>query len=203
MLDLLLRFHAFRDDAHAEPLCHGDDGIQYDGTTLWITRLAQEPHIDFQNVRLDVLEHGKRGVAAAEVIDLDLEARLLQAADELSVLFDVTHQGRLRDLQLQLLCVNAVALHDVRHRLENVEMKHVVHGNVDGDRQPFLFRSLPTFQNRRRLFPDVLVKTMDQSRILQNADELSGREEAFLGMIPAHERLRAEQIALRRNLGCR
>ena len=79
-------------------------------------------------------------------------------------------------------------------------MKHVVHGNVDGDRQPLLFRSLPTFQNRRRLFPDVLVKAMDQSRILQDADELTGREEALLGMIPAHERLRAEQIALRRNL---
>ena len=91
-------------------------------------------------------------------------------------------------------------LHNVRHRLENVEMKHVIHGNVDGDRKPSLFCSLPTFQNRRRLFPDILVKAMNLSRILQYADELPRREEAFFGMIPAHECLRAEQFSFRRNL---
>ena len=93
-----------------------------------------------------------------------------------------------------------MTFHNIRHGLEDVNMEHVVHRNVDGNRQPFPFRALPAFQDRRRFFPDIPVKAMNLTRILQDADELPGREETLLGMIPTHERFRAEQFALRRNL---
>src|SRR3954451_15437826 len=66
--DFLL-FHAFGDDAEAEPLANSQDGVQAAARALAREHLARDAAVDFHELHAERLHRRERHGAAAEAVD--------------------------------------------------------------------------------------------------------------------------------------
>ena len=162
-------------------------------------RLAQELHVDLQDVRLDVLEKAQARVAAAEIIDGDREAVLLEPLDESDGLLRLVHEDRLRDLELEMPRVDLVLLDEMREDLVEVEVVDVLDRDVDRDPVAAEDRViLPRLQQAAGHLPDVVVELPDLAVLLEDRDEYRGRDHAAVLADPARERLRPDHVPVPR-----
>ena len=170
----------------SEILGHADHGGQYHLRLGIGLHLAQERHVDLDDVELVILEVVERRVAAAEVIHPDLVAGIAEALD---LLAENSGDGAFRDLDVQIgrlyVEFRAAAL-DLHEHVGELEVKS---RQIDRDR----LRRLSPVQNRAdvraHLADDVDVEQVNELCPLKDGNEYHGADHAVVGVDPARERL--------------
>ena len=152
-------------------------------------------HIQLQGVDWQVRQHPQRGIACAEVIHLDAEAhahaaQFLGSGDDL---LGIAGIGRFRDLEGEVVGAKAIFRQDVPEHILQVRRQHIDPGHVDGYRHRVAKAIFPVPDPRGGFAPYELIQVQDKAVVLQKRDEYRGADQAQLGMIPAHQRLRAGQ----------
>ena len=110
---------------------------------------------------------------------------------------DSSTSDALGHLEPQVDRVEAGAGEDLAHRLRQVAVRHLAGREVDGDVEWALVGAQVVPAERlaagRLLHP--AADRLDQAAVLGDRDELAGVEQAALGVVPAHQRLDADDLA--------
>ena len=118
-LGLLLRLDALGERVDAEFLGHAYDR-GHDGAAL-LCEGMEECHVELERVEAVVLEHVERGIAAAEVVEPDLAAFLLEVAQSLAYGIVLEHECIFRDLQAEEMAGQLIAVQDVLQECHGIE----------------------------------------------------------------------------------
>lgn len=118
-LGLLLCLDALGERVDAEFLGHAYDR-GHDGAAL-LREGMEERHVELERVEAVVLEHVERGIAAAEVVEPDFAARLLEVAQSLAYGIIPEHECILRDLQAEEMAGQLIAVQDVLQECRGIE----------------------------------------------------------------------------------
>ena len=201
-LELLLGLDALRDHQQPQRLRHG----QHRRDDRVVLRPAppdagDERAVDLEGVDRESLEPVQRRGARPEVVEVQLDADRGELVEDRGRGVHGAHEDRLGDLQGQQVRRrhHAGALEDGGHARGEPGQDELHTGDVDRDADVGRDRALgaPLHQLPARLLHDELAERDDQPGALGHGDELVGRDQAALGMLPAHERLHADQAPVR------
>ena len=78
----LFRLHAFGDDLHAQLVRHDDNGLAQREVLAAGLEARGERFVDLDEVDVEFLDVGQRGIARAEVVDGNLHAGLVKALQQ-------------------------------------------------------------------------------------------------------------------------
>lgn len=123
-IDVLLRLRSLSQHVDAHLLGHQDDGA--DDLAAVLVEVAQEALVDLELVELVVLQDVERGIGAAEVVEPDLIARLVELAQLVDEQVAVLDEHRRRDLDAQVVARDVVLLDDALDESERVHQHEVV-----------------------------------------------------------------------------
>ena len=193
---MLLRLRTLGQHVDAHLLSHQDDGT--DDLPAVLVEVAQEALVDLELVELIVLQDVERGIGAAEVVEPDLIARLVELAQLVDEQVAVLDEHRLRDLDAQVVARDVVLLDDALDEGERVHQDEVVTREVhrDGDHREIVLELIA--QELGHLLDDVAVEPRDQARFLEHGDEAGGRDRPLDRVDPAGQRLTAAEFARHR-----
>ena len=130
---LLFGFDAFAERVDAEFFRHVDDGFEDDAGLRLRVEVAQESHVNLEEVELEVLEVVQRGVATAEVVHPELEPGIVEALDFVAQEFVVVIEGALGDLDVEVAFRDIVGAADGLDFFEHVAELEIDAREVDGD----------------------------------------------------------------------
>ena len=114
-------------------------------------------------------------------------------------LLGVRHDGALGDLELEADRIDLPLLQELSHQAGQLRIQEVTHRQVDGDVQ---VESLPVPLGALTdgLVEDVARERLDQPTPLGDRDELAGRQDPAVGMLPADQSLDAATRFRRREI---
>jgi len=118
-LGLLLCLDALGERVDAEFLGHAYDR-GHDGAAL-LREGMEERHVELERVEAVVLEHVERGIAAAEVVEPDLAAFLLEMAQSPAYGIVLEHECIFCDLQAEEMAGQLIAVQDVLQECHGIE----------------------------------------------------------------------------------
>jgi hypothetical protein len=156
--------------------------------------LDHERLVDLDRVDRQALEVGERRVARAEVVDAERQPDLAQAHQRRLGARRVGHQHRLGDLELEQLGVDLVLGEQARDLDRELGVEERARGQVDRDRElePGV---APLPDLREGGVEHERGQRRDQAGLLGDRDELAGPDDPELGVVPARERLGADDAA--------
>ena len=113
---------------------HGDDRMQ-DDRPLRLAVILQEGLVDLQRVEGKAHQIGERRIAGAEIVQRQADAECLQAGEELGRTLRIVHHQRFRQLQLEAVRRDPVALDDGLHVADQILADELAAGDVDRDEE--------------------------------------------------------------------
>src|SRR5205807_2704809 len=141
----------------------------------------------------------ERRVSGPEVVKLDPNPELAQAAERLKCRLGVGNECALGDLEAEQAWCEAAVLERIDHRLSQSGVRELARRDIDTDPKR-VFGLLPMFLPARSLIACLAQHTRadvdDQSALLSHLDELARRDRPARGMLPADERLEAHDPAV-------
>jgi hypothetical protein len=145
-------------------------------------------------VHRQALEVRHRGVAGTEVVDGHLDPELVQPVQHLEGMGRVGHDGAFGDLHHQQPSGRVPAGQQAGDLVREPGVQQPSRRHVDGHRQlaPGL---LPRPALAQCGIQDVVGQRADQPGPFGQGDELAGREQAMLRVLPAHQRLHPQYPA--------
>ena len=189
VLQLLPGLHALGHHAEVQPAGQLDDEAEDALLRRFGCLALDELHVQLQDVQLHLVQHVQGGVAAAEVVHLDDEAKGAQMRHGVDDLLRILSIGALRDLQMQQGGLQPVLSYQTQQHIGHVCLIDVGAGDVDGHGDGGEPTALPVVEQAARLLPDVAVQLGDEAVLFKKGDKLTGGQEAHLRMDPAHQRL--------------
>jgi hypothetical protein len=140
---------------------------------------------------------GQGRVAGAEVVDGQVDAEGLQAAEAVQHGLLVGGEHALGDLQHQLARVQPRGVQGPGHVLEQVGLLELAHRQVDAEERVRLERepALPVAGGLAGGVQHPAADGHDQAGVLGRGDELARHDQAPLGVVPADLRLQPGQPA--------
>ena len=194
-VELLGSFHALGDRAQAEAVREADDRGADRRVVVVPAEVAHEAAVDLEPVDRQALEVGQARIAGAEIVHRDRHADPVEPAHHVDRRLRVGHDHALGEFDFEDAARQAMRLQrglDVRVDVL-LEMQR---GDVDRDPQ----RRHPGGGEQgvvsRGLVQHPAAQLHDQSRFFAHADEISGRQQAALGMPPAHQCLQRGRRAV-------
>ena len=184
---LFLCFNALCNGSHAQLLGQVNDVGQDVRRPLVL--VAQELHVDLQEVEIEILQGVEGGVSAAEVVEPDLVAVPMKVVDMGRDHLLVLRQGRLRDLYGNLPVGDVIFRQDGIDAFVDIRDVQIVAGKVDrgigiGNALVLAGPHVPA-----DTFEDVEVHLPDPMTGLENGDEVGRAHEAVYGIDPAGQGL--------------
>ena len=168
---------------------------------LVVAPLAKTPHeaaVDLDGFRREALQVVQRRVAGAEVVDGEADPEPAELVQDVAGPLDVDHQCALGDLEPDAARVERRAGQGIADLLDELGAAELPGREVDGDRQAVGALAETLLPGRQLLHGPVhhqLPDGDDEPGVLRQLDEVGGRDDAPLGMVPAHQRLEAGQPA--------
>ncbi len=148
--------------------------------------------IQLDNICRDILEHRKRRVTSAKVIERDADPPVLELLQPPGQLVDAPDPAALRQLQHEALRRDAVLLELTRRVIDQIVIVQLHVGDVDMN---FLDRIVPLIlplpEIPQHLVDDPLSHRDDVRRILQDRNEFHRSDPRKPLVLPAKERLTA------------
>jgi len=192
---LLLRLDPLGHDVHAQARAERRDRAHDRGAGRIARHPAQERAVDFEHLHRQLAQARERGMLRAEIIEREHHAELVQPLDHAPGAIEVVHRS-LADLDQHLARRQRVTLERGGHTPGVALVAQLARRCVD---------SHPGHEAElvpgRRLAAGCLEHPFsdarDQARLLGVRQEAGRRHEAGLGILPANERLDAEQPACR------
>ena len=189
--ELLARGHAFGNHAQSQPARQGDDRLRDRGVARVGFDVGDERNVDLERVDREVLQVRQARVPGAEIVDRHREAFLAQVLQHLLDRVEVVQQARLGDFELDPLGLAAGLAHDLRDALRQVLAIELAAGKVHRHlkRQA---RLMPRRALRRRGAHHPVAQGVDKAGFLGQRDEHLRLHVAMLGVMPAQQRLGAD-----------
>ena len=192
-------FDALGERVHPEVLREGDDGPHDLRTAAAAVQTLDEPTVDLEGVHRETLQVGEGRVAGAEVVEIDLDAEVVQPMHDVDGELGNLDDGALGDLELQPIGRElnlGEDLLDVDHELLATELV-AEEIDADGRRSHPVESILPL----ERLFAagpqDPLADGVDETGFFGQGEKLAGWKQTTLGVLPAQESLACDDATRR------
>src|SRR5450830_616439 len=193
---LLLGFHAFGDDADPHFPGKVDDRPQGGGTFHVLGRVVDQRLGQLQVVDAVGLEVVEGRVVGAEIVDGDLHAEFAQLGQYVALGPFGVGQGRFGDVELQVRGRQPPFAGDLEYVTNQFAATFELgQRQVDGDHRRCHAVLAPLVHLPASLFQYPAPQGDDGAGRFRGGDELVGAEYAALGVVPAHQRLHAEDLA--------
>ncbi|MPM76511.1 hypothetical protein SDC9_123509 [bioreactor metagenome] len=101
IVGLSLSLHAFRYYGQPEPMGHTNHRAQDIAAARAVGAVAEEFHVELEDVHSDVLQRVERGISAAEIVHFHGEAGFSQRLDRVYELLLALHISGFRNFQPQ------------------------------------------------------------------------------------------------------
>src|SRR6266850_4023529 len=188
---LLGGLDALGEHAQAERVAHGNDRLRERRVAAALAGLRHERPVDLQAVDRQAREIREARVPGAEVVHRDVHPELLQILQHAQRALAIVDQRALGELELERARIEVVQAEGGGHRLDEAVAAELARRDVDRDAHRTSGR-MPLRGALHRLHQGPVAELLDQLRLLGDRDEQRRRDEAALGMLPAHERLEAD-----------
>src|SRR5262245_40295612 len=194
---LVLELDALGDDLEVERAAERDDRAREVLAALDAPEALHERAVDLQDVDREPVQVGERRVAGAEVVDRDAHAELLELLQRRQHRLAVVHQHALGQLDHEAARVDARDAEGLLHVGADVGLRELDRGDVDADADLAALGQvrLPDLHLAAGLRQHPAAERDDLARLLRDRDEFARADHAALGVLPADERLDAEQVA--------
>ena len=150
---------------------------------------ADQCSVELQRVELKLVEDADRCALDADIVHRDAHAEVAQRADRLAQRCRVAQLGR-RDLDGQLAGAHAVDVQQIVDIGDEARRAELHHAQVDVQAQLVVAELLvprrQLLHGRRHHVP---AEPHDLPALLGDGDEVGGRDQPTLGVLPAHQRL--------------
>ena len=189
---------AFGHDAQVQLLRQGDDG-GHDGRILVVVlQLVHEAAVDLQLGGRQALQVQQARIAGAEVVDGNGHAQAGQALEHRQAGLGVTHGRRFGHFQRQAGRRHVVPGERAAHRLDQAGMRELQRRDVHGDSPVALARVDPFAHLAAGFVDDPVADRQDQAGLFRRGNEQVRADQAARGVVPAQQRLGADDRAGRR-----
>src|SRR5216684_1308861 len=194
--ELLGRLHPLGDDFEVEALRQGEDGVHDLRPLLRLADALDEAAVDLERVDGELVQVAERRVAGAEVVEIEAHAHRPQLGHVVGHVAVLLHEEALGHLQPQRPRREARFAEDVADQRDQAVLLELLGAEVDADLQGgHVEPLLPAPHLPARLAQHPPADGQDEPRLLRQRDELGRREQPATGMLPAHQRLRAGDLA--------
>ena len=187
---LVQRLDALGRTPHAERLRQRQRGHR-NGTAVGTgLDVLDEALVDLDLVERERAQIAERRVARPEIVQRNLDAKILDLVQPFERELRIRHQHGLGDLEFQPVrrdIVGSERVDDRRHQRRRMDLQR---RNVD--RHLHMIRQARRFRQRSADHP--LAHARDQAIVLGEFDELVREHEAAHRMLPAQERLHADDL---------
>src|SRR5471032_2162674 len=152
--------------------------------------------IDLQLIQRQLLQIRKRRIADTEIVQRKDYATGLERMHLCNDVLHIVHQHALGQFQLEPVRVRARSTDDVQYLGHEIGLAELLRTDIDCDCQVGHVRPHgPQRQLIARGFQHPVAQRQDHSGLLSEVDEIGGRHNTALGMLPAHERFGAHDPA--------
>jgi hypothetical protein len=187
---LLLGLHTLGTGLDAEAVTKIDHGTDDSALATVEGELADERLVDLELVEGELLQVAQARVASAEIVHHEPHAQLAQTLEDPQCLFDIADQHVLGDLELEPFRCCTSLLEAVADHIDEVAVPELDRGNVERDSA-----SGQPGKVAAGLTDDPRSDGYDKAGLLRDPQEFERREQAAPGMMPAQQRLVAENLA--------
>ena len=193
-LRLHLRLDALGQGEHMDPVRHLDDAVDQDLRLFAVFEVREEPHIEFDDVELVVLQDVQGRIPAAEIVEPERVAEFLDAVDRLGQFRHTVGQGALGHFDVDQILRETVLFHQFVEFPDGVHQFEVEPREVERHRHDRFARVKRRAQIAAGELEDRAVEFVDQAVFLKHGDKLV-REELPVGRVhPAGEHLAAAEF---------
>ena len=195
--ELLVEFDALGDDVQGERAAERDDGAGQVGGLARGLR-PQERAIHLDDVDRKAAEIAQRGVAGSEVVHRHAQAERAQFLELDDRDLGVLDQHRLGDLEHQQARIQARLLQGIAYVGDHIAVLELPDGQVDADVERRIAGPQALYGHRLHacLAQHPAADRDDQPGLLGERDEVSGGDQAALGVVPAQQRLHPGDVAV-------
>src|SRR4051812_27379219 len=194
---LLLCLDALRNHVHAERATHREDRGDDRLVLVRADDAVDERAVDLEGVDREAAHVGERRVARAEVVEREAHPGFLEAVERGQRGGGVLDERALRDLDAQQVGGETRALERLDDRLYRARMAELARREVHGHAQGLALSAalVPAHGLGARLLEHAMTERHDQAALLGDGDEVGRGDQAALGVLPANERLEADDLA--------
>ena len=188
-MNLLLRLHALADRIQPQRGRHLHQLREDDLCFLTLVELAQEAHVEFQQIEFYALKNVQGRVAAPEVIHPNRKTQRLKTLHLLLHEFEVAADDALRDLDRNLVSADPRRVYppaDLLHDVARVKIRPGKVHRVRNDIQAAGALLLHLFQHSLQ---HIEIQPVDDPRVLQDRDKFRRRHKALHRIDPAGQSL--------------
>ncbi len=167
-----------------------------------VGELGEKRRVDLQRVERELADRRERRVAGAEAVQGDAHADAAQVVELRHRDLALAGEHRLGDLEHEQVGIQAAAAQRARHRAREPGRGEVARGDVDVDRGRLQLGVVaehlaPARELAAGEHEDLGPERHGEPGRLAGGEELRGREQPVVGVLPAHERLDGDDRARR------
>jgi len=192
---LLVVFDAFGDDAEAEAVGDGDDGVDYGVGSAGVTDAIDKAAVDLEALDGELIELAEGRVAGAEVVDGKGDAEPGEQVDLTGGLGEVTHHCGLGDLHAEEMRIDVVCGEGFEDVGGEVWTGDLERRDVDVNAYGWEALLSPASGLCAKLVEDPVAEGDDEAAFFGDCDERGGRDETALGMAKADQGLEGVELA--------
>ena len=197
-VQLLLQLDPFGDRLQLQRFAQRDHRARERRLRVASAHIVDERLVDLEDVDREALQVSERRVAGAEIVDRETNAERLERVQPLENRRALLHEHTLGDLEHEMARIEPAVAERAPHIVHHVLALQLVSRDVDRERERLSRRALSACQPDglpARLAHHPAAERNDQPRLLGQRNERERREHPARGMIPAHERLDAGDLA--------
>ncbi len=187
---LLTGFNALGQDAEAQAFRHRRDSGRDGGVALAAVHVTDKRAIDLEKIDGKVPEVIQGRVTRAKIVDGQIHADLLEFAHQVERLFGVFHQNALRQLEFKAMRRQPAVCERTLHAGDEGTGAELPHGEIHRNAQVAVPGIVPLPALPARLLQYPFAGGNNQTRVLQQGNELFRQHQALRGMLPAQQGLR-------------
>ena len=194
---LFAGFDAFRDHVHPQHTSQFDDGAHDLERLVAFRHSAHERAVDLEHVERKGMEVVERTVAGAEIVHEQGDAESAQGAEHLHGRANVGDEAGLGHFETELAAGDAGFEQQGLDVVGQPLAGKLTGGEVDADPQRTMARILaaPLLNLHAGFGESPVADGQDQAVLLGQRDEVHGWNQAALGVRPADQRLKADDLA--------
>ena len=182
-------FHALRRHPHAETAAEADDGMHDRRGVRRLLDAAHETGVDLELVEREAPQVEQARIAGAEIVEREAHADRFQAQHREFRGLQIAEQRAFGEFEFQAVGVEVGFRKHAFDQLDEVGAAELQRRDVDGDGQPGPGAAVEAGAPQH-----IFAELDDQPGVLGDRNELRRRDRADRRMVPARQRLDADDI---------
>jgi hypothetical protein len=173
LLELLFGLDPFSDDPHSQVVGKAHDRAGRDPVVAPGAKVPDEGAVDLEGIDLESVEVTERGVAGAEVVEVDVESEALELAENRNRRVGFLHHDVLRHVENQSSGRELGLGEDLFHPIGEVGLEELLvgHVHVDRERAASAGALLPALNLEAGLAKHLEAELDDEARFLRRREK--------------------------------